>query len=1127
MKLKAWISGLLIAALVGVGFPAAAQGNSETRLEEALKDTDAFVQIVEDAAMVSANDETTAAGDAGDVSYRALIIGNTYPGTDDELHGPDTDAAGIAAMLNRQAGTPYEVSVKTNQTAEQMLGAIESAFEGADSNDVSLFYYSGHGIQTGALCGVENTYVTVTELRQKLGNISGIKIVLLDCCYSGMLIGKSVDGTTAFNDAVISAFASKTRDTLSGGNYLVLTACSQSETSYGLWNESTGRGYSFFTCGIARGSGYDVVSCTNCDMNADIQGDNNGASSLGEVYDYAAGVVQELAADLELSQNMQYYGDLNAVLWAHDENYVPDDTDGSDEEPINADYEYEIADGKATLLQYVGSDTAVVVPSKINGYPVRKVGYACFLENQSIETLAISEGIEEIEANFVQNCNNLKSIHVPATAKLITSYAHYGISGFVSGCAALEIIDVADGNPYFCVLENILYDENMTQILCYPAQIRNSVYRMPEGIVTIPSDAFAGNLYLQEVILPDSIKIIGYWAFAGCQSLEKINIPENCQHIGQYAFQLTKISEIHLPASTQFVPPALPPMLRTITVDEENPYYYAVDNVLFSRSGSLDYYSPLKPDETYTVPEGITSIATMAFARSDNLKKVILPEGITRIERYAFFESGLYEIAIPETVTALEPGTFFSCNSLAKLVIPASVTTFGASLLSNVEGTVIYGEEGSAAQSWAAENGYVFRNMNAEWDKSGTYGDNIEWYLSEDGVLTIDGAGAMENLAQVPWSDSASMIRTVVFSDDITSVAQNAFESCQNLTSVSLPENLISIGNSAFIGCSSLTEIKLPDQLQSIGNCAFLGCIKLATIDLPDSLSKIGSDAFYNCRSIVSIVIPDGITGITSNTFSFCDNLENVVLPESITELESGAFHGCIKLQSIHLPDGIAYIGSYAFRHCDSLTEIVIPKKISIIRNNSFSECSKLIHVSIPEGVKSIEEDAFYNCSSLTSITIPDSVTTIGKNAFNNCTNLDSVFFAGDDAPSIDLTAFPATTVIVCRKASAVESWAIANGYAVQIISELNLSASLTIIDAEAFRGLNVEKVILPQNVTSVGSRAFADCVKLKLLVIHADSIAIAEDAFDGCGDITIVSPAESDAREWAERHNMSWQQLQ
>lgn len=275
--------------------------------------------------------EPTAGPDAGPteepegVAYRALLIGNTYHGTDSELLACDDDAEGIAKMLARQAGTPFDVTTRLNCTASEMQSAISSAFADADSNDVSLFYFSGHGVKSdstallGALGGIGNTCLTPAQLRTSLDAIPGRKIVLLDCCHSGAHIGKSAGSAAAFNSAIISAFSSNPRGRLTSEDYSVLTACSQTETSWSVIYEDSDIGYSLFTAGIAAGSGYDLAERENCAMHADNNGDGNGETTLGEAFSYAANLVKEMTADTGEAQNVQYYGDMERVLWAYGE----------------------------------------------------------------------------------------------------------------------------------------------------------------------------------------------------------------------------------------------------------------------------------------------------------------------------------------------------------------------------------------------------------------------------------------------------------------------------------------------------------------------------------------------------------------------------------------------------------------------------------------------------------------------------------------------------------------------------------------------------------------------------------------------------------------------------------------
>lgn len=254
------------------------------------------------------------------VMHRALLIGNTYPDRQEELLGPDNDLAGMTAMLRRQSGTPFSVTSRLNVTADDVREAIASTFAGADSNDVSLFYYSGHGANSvnadslGALCCLENTYVNVNELRAWLDTVPGKKIVLLDSCYSGNHIGKSRSGADSFdpdqfNDSVIAAFSARTRANLAGSSYYVITACSKNQNSYSIGSSYTNFWYGLFTYGVTKGSGFDMLKQADCSWYADTNGDED--ITLGEVYNYVLDTVKRLGYE----QASQYYGDTAAVLW--------------------------------------------------------------------------------------------------------------------------------------------------------------------------------------------------------------------------------------------------------------------------------------------------------------------------------------------------------------------------------------------------------------------------------------------------------------------------------------------------------------------------------------------------------------------------------------------------------------------------------------------------------------------------------------------------------------------------------------------------------------------------------------------------------------------------------------------
>lgn len=254
--------------------------------------------------------------------YRALLVGNTYPGETRPLAGCDNDVAAMAAMLRSMNGTEYKVSSAMNLSAGGIRSAIASAFEGAQPGDVSLFYYSGHGLTDGSLLGVGSTTLTVHSLRTALQAVPGKKIVILDCCYSGKTIGRSTDAqeaaAAAFNSAVISAFSAMPRaaDNLADEGFIVLTACRGDQQSLTVADWANGYYFGAFTYSLCYGSGYDEWE-RRLLGNLPADQDGNGAITLAE----AIGGVNARIAFLNsmmggaVKQAVQYYGSGDFVLW--------------------------------------------------------------------------------------------------------------------------------------------------------------------------------------------------------------------------------------------------------------------------------------------------------------------------------------------------------------------------------------------------------------------------------------------------------------------------------------------------------------------------------------------------------------------------------------------------------------------------------------------------------------------------------------------------------------------------------------------------------------------------------------------------------------------------------------------
>ncbi len=264
---------------------------------------------------------------------------------------------------------------------------------------------------------------------------------------------------------------------------------------------------------------------------------------------------------------------------------------------------------------------------------------------------------------------------------------------------------------------------------------------------------------------------------------------------------------------------------------------------------------------------------------------------------------------------------------------------------------------------------------------SGTCGDNgsnVTWKLTEDGILTISGTGAMidygddKSYRKTPWRDY--FIESVRIDEGVTSIGGWAFKNCV-LTSVMIPDSVTSIACGAFSECRSLASVTIPEGVTSIDGYAFSGCSGLTSVTIPNSVTSIGEDAFSGCSGLTSVTIPSSVTSIGEDAFSGCSGLTSVTIPDSVTS-----------------------IGDFAFRGCSGLTSVTIPSSVTSIGGGAFSGCTSLTSVAIPSSVTEIGGSAFSGCTRLTSVTIPDSVTSIDGYAFSGCDSLTDVYYAGTAA---------------------------------------------------------------------------------------------------------------------------------
>ena len=183
--------------------------------------------------------------------------------------------------------------------------------------------------------------------------------------------------------------------------------------------------------------------------------------------------------------------------------------------PLPEGFAYEIVDGEATVLYYVGTPAELTVPAEFEGYPVTRIGNSAFACHEDLISIELPDTVTSIGDSAFMRCFSLESINIPEGVTSIGEYA------FLS-CSSLKSIDIPDGVT--------IIGEGMFSTCSSFTSIT-----LPDGITLIDERAFYGCDNHTSINVPDSVLSIGEDAFTGCYSLESINLL-SVTSIGRYAF---------------------------------------------------------------------------------------------------------------------------------------------------------------------------------------------------------------------------------------------------------------------------------------------------------------------------------------------------------------------------------------------------------------------------------------------------------------------------------------------------------------------------------------------------------------------------------------------------------------
>lgn len=328
--------------------------------------------------------------------------------------------------------------------------------------------------------------------------------------------------------------------------------------------------------------------------------------------------------------------------------------------------------------------------------------------------------------------------------------------------------------------------------------------------------------------------------------------------------------------------------------------------------------------------------------------------------------------------------------------------------------------------------------ISARWETG-----NLNFALNEDNSsysvsLTAEGKTKSEIVIPSIYNDlpittlgaefakNNTSIQKITIPGSVTSIPNDSFNGCTNLSEAVLNSGLLTIGNSAFRYCK-LQKIIIPSTCTSIGNSAFDYNSALYHIYIPSSVVNMGTYAFDEINSAAYICIehestPSDWPSSWTNTIVYTkatklvetDDFNYVVisdfgdlslylvrLGEATKKLQNFAFPSAIEgISDIKVGYKLFYNNSYirnldltsvtriadmAFTSCSNLNTVTFGNSLVHIGKQAFRYCTSLARVELPDGLTTIQEMAFDGCSNLLYVYVPSTVSYIGQYAFDDC----------------------------------------------------------------------------------------------------------------------------------------------
>ena len=346
-------------------------------------------------------------------------------------------------------------------------------------------------------------------------------------------------------------------------------------------------------------------------------------------------------------------------------------------------------------------------------------------------------------------------------------------------------------------------------------------------VTAIADGAFAENVTLKTLIIPESITTIGTGILARCEALHSLQTPlmgadkESTQYLGYlFGAETHEDNARDIPASLK--------CLRLTGEWQSLPAYSLFDcNDLICLS----------------LPKNVTVLEKFAIFNGASLRQIDGLENITVFGDRALMNcSDLQTVTISDAAESIGFGAFEGCNSIRAMTLPFVG-------YSRTENTYL---------------AYIFGASNPDFSRG--------FYPKDLAKITL--TSACQTLGNYAFFECETL-KEVTLAEGLESIGVRAFYGCIRLWSVKIPDSVTSIRELAFANCDALTSIDFGASLSVLGVNAFYNCDSLTAVSLPTSLKKIPASCFAGCSSLESVNL-GGVTEVGGQAFRHCDAIKSV-----------------------------------------------------------------------------------------------------------------------------------------------------------------------------------------------------------------------------------------------------------